>query len=110
QKDGQVTLSGDIELISKHMRSYDIERRSLRSVPAEALTRSTPECRYMVTDSDGRVVLAGQVALAEDASFRVDLRGRLPSCPFTMQAKIAVKGNTTATDIKRIPIVMSSQR
>ena len=110
QKDGQVTLSGDIELISKHMRSYDIEPRQLQSVPAEALTRSAPECRYMVTDSDGRVVLAGQVALAEDASFRVDLRGRLPSGAFTMQAQIVVKGNTTAADIKRIPIVISPQR
>jgi hypothetical protein len=49
QKDGQVTLSGDIELISKHMRSYDIERRQLQSVPAEALIRAAPECRYMVT-------------------------------------------------------------
>jgi len=110
QKDGQVTLSGDIELISKHMRSYDIERRQLQSVPAEALTRSAPECRYMVTDSDGRVVLAGQVALAEDASFRVDLRGRLPSGAFTMQAQMVVNGNTTAADIKRIPIIVSPQR
>src|SRR5262249_4472681 len=110
QEDGQLTLSGDIELISKHMRSYEIERWPLLSVPAEALTRSTPEWRYMVTDSAGRVALAGQVALAEDASFHIDLRGRLPAGAFTMQAQIVVKGNTTAADIKRIPIVVSSQR
>jgi hypothetical protein len=110
QKDGQVTLSGDIELISKHMRSHDIERRQLQSLPVEVLARSAPGCRYMVTDSDGRVVLAGQVALAEDASFHVDLGGRLPSGDFTMHAQIVVNGNTTAAEIKRIPIVISSQR
>src|SRR5258708_2161351 len=110
QKDGQVTLSGDIELISKHMRSYDIERRPLQSFQAEALTRSAPECRYMVTDSDGHVVLAGKVALAEDASFHVDLRGRLHAGDFTMNAQIVVNGNATAADINRIPIVVSSQR
>jgi hypothetical protein len=110
QRDGQITLSGDIELISKHMRSYDIERRPLQSVPADALARSAPECRYMVTDGDGRVVLTGHVALAEDASFRVDLGGRLPPGAFTLQAQIVVNGNTTAADIKRIPIVVSSQR
>src|SRR5258708_13344070 len=84
QKDGQVTLSGDIELISKHMRSYDIERRQLQSIPAEALTRSAPECRYMLTDSDGRVVLAGKVALADDASFPAAPMRRLSARAFSL--------------------------
>src|SRR5262249_23951791 len=108
QKDGQITLSGEVELLAKHMRSYDIGPTRLQSVPADILTRSAPECRYMVTDGEGRAVLTGQVPLAEDASFHVDLRGRLPSGQFTLHAQIIVNGNTTAAEIKRVSIAVPS--
>ena len=108
QADKAITLSGDIELLSKHMRSYDIVRTPLQSVPGDALTRSAPECRYMVTDNEGRVVLAGQVPLAEDKGFHIDLGGKLPPGQFTLLAEIIVNGNAVNVDIKRIPIVIPS--
>ena len=109
-RDGdRVKLAGDIELIEKHQRSYDIVRRPLQSVPADILKRSAPECRYLVTDGEGRVVLAGQVAVADDASFHVDLAGKLPPGRFTLFAQILVNGNAMNADIQRVPIDVSSR-
>jgi hypothetical protein len=108
QNDGEITLSGEIELVAKHMRSYDIVRTRLQSVPADVLARSAPECRYMVTDGGDRVVLAGQVPLGEDAGFHVDLKGRLPSGQFTLHAQIIVNGDATAAEIKRVSITVPS--
>src|SRR5262249_3918980 len=110
QADGQVTLSGDIEVLQKHSRSYDIVRTPLPSVRNDELARSAPECRYMVTDETGRVVLAGQIPVADDAKFHIDLRDRLPPGRFTLHAQIMVNGNAMAAEIKRIPVAMSSAR
>ena len=110
QADGQVTLSGDIEVLQKHSRSYDIVRTPLASVRNDELARSAPECRYMVTDDTGRVVLAGQIPVADNARFHIDLSDRLPSGQFTLHAQIIVNGNAMAAEIKRIPVVMSSAR
>jgi hypothetical protein len=110
QKDGHITLSGDIELVEKHSRSYDIVRMPLPSVRNDELARSAPECRYMVTDDESRVVLAGQVGLAEDARFHLDLEGKLSSGQFTLHAQIIVNGNAAAAELKRIPIAIPSAR
>jgi hypothetical protein len=103
-----IRVSGDIELVVKHMRSYDIVRRPLQSVPADVLKRAAPECRYVLTDAEARVALAGQVALAPDASFRIDLTGKLPPGQFTLRAEMLVNGNAMNADIQRVPIVISA--
>src|SRR5262249_19920235 len=108
QKDGQITLSGDIELLEKHMRSYDLVRTPLRMVPANTRARSAPECRYMVTDGEGRVVLVGQVPLADDGNFHVDVRGKVSVGDFMVFAQVIVNGNAANAEIKRVPIVFSS--
>jgi hypothetical protein len=108
QKDGQIRLSGDIELLAKHMRSYDLVRTPLQLVPADARTRSAPECRYMVTDGEGRVVLAGQIPLAEDANFHIDVSGKLSPGDFILFAQVIVNGNAANAEIKRVPIVFPS--
>jgi hypothetical protein len=108
ERDGErIRLSGDIELIQKHMRSYDIVRQPLQSVAADALKRAAPECRYVVLDAEGRVVLAGQVAVA-NAGCLIDLGGKLPAGQFTLLAELIVNGNAMNADIRRIPIVMPS--
>jgi hypothetical protein len=105
ERDGDVIrLAGDIELVQKHMRSYDIVRKPLPSIAADVLKRAAPECRYVVTDGDGRVVLAGQVALAADAGFRIDLAGRLPAGRFTLAAQLIVNANAMNAEIRRIPV------
>jgi hypothetical protein len=108
ERDGdRLRLSGDLELIQKHMRSYDIVRQPLQSVAADALKRAAPECRYAVLDAEGRVVLAGQLAVA-NAGCLIDLGGKLPAGQFTLLAEIVVNGNAMNAEIKRIPIVMPS--
>jgi hypothetical protein len=108
--DDGIRLSGDIELVQKHMRSYDIVRQPLASIAADVLKRSAPECRYVVTDGEDRVVLAGQAPLGEDASFRIALVGKLPAGGFTLAAQIIVNGNAMNAEIKRVPIEIASSR
>jgi hypothetical protein len=103
-------LSGDIELVQKHMRSYDIVRKPLPSIAADVLKRAAPECRYVVTDSEGRVMLAGQVPLAADAGFRIDLAGRLPAGRFTLAAQLIVNANAMNAEIRRISLDIPSKQ
>ncbi len=108
ERDNQrIRLSGDIELVRKYQRSYDIVRQPLQSIAADVLKRAAPECRYTVLDGDGRVILAGQVALA-DAGFVIDLSGKLAPGQFTLLAEIIVNGNAMNAEIKQIPLVISS--
>ena len=108
ERDNQrIRLSGDIELVRKYQRSYDIVRQPLQSIAADVLKRAAPECRYTVLDGDGRVVAAGQVALA-DAGFVIDLSGKLAPGQFTLLAEIIVNGNAMNAEIKQIPLVISS--
>ncbi len=82
-------------------------RQPLQSVAADVLKRAAPECRYTVLDGEGRVIAAGQVALA-DASFLIDLSGKLAPGQFTLLAEIIVNGNAMNAEIKQIPLVISS--
>jgi hypothetical protein len=106
QKGSLITLSGDIEVIAKHARSYDIVRAPLASIRNDELTRSAPECRCMVTDDKGRVVMAGRVPVGDDFKFHIDLRSALGTGQFTLHAQIIVNDNATATEIKRLPMTM----
>jgi hypothetical protein len=110
ERDGdRLRLFGDIELVQKHQRSYDIVRKPLQLIAADALKRSAPECRYLVTDGEGRVVLAGQVAPTGDANFSVDLTGKLPAGHFTLIAQIIVSGNAMNAETQRIPFEIVSK-
>jgi hypothetical protein len=62
-----------------------------------------------VTDGDGRVVLAGQVAIGADASFRIDLRGRLPVGHFTLAVQLIVNANAMNAEIRRIPVEVGAK-
>jgi hypothetical protein len=100
----RIRIFGDIELIEKHMRSYDIVRKPLASIAADIVKRALPECRYIVIDEEGRVVLAGQIPVAADASFYLDLGSRLPAGRFTLRAALIVNGNAMNAEIRDFPI------
>ena len=104
----RITLSGDIETIIKFGRSHRIERQPMQSVSRDVLKRAAPECRYVVTNDEGHVVLAGVAVLADEATFQADLNGKLAAGHYTMVALIAVSGNVMNADIRRIPLVVSS--
>jgi hypothetical protein len=97
----RLSLAGEIEVIEKFQRSYRLVRTPLPAVPADALRRSSPECRYLVTDAEGRVALAGAVALGAEARFQIDLTDRLPPGRFVLSALLAVNGNVMNPDIRR---------
>jgi hypothetical protein len=105
-----LTLSGDIEVIEKFQRSYRLVRAPLPSIAPVVRNRAAPECRYVVIDDKQRVLLTGTVPLGEDATFRINLSGRLPAGQYTMRAFIAVNGNAVNPDIRRIPIAIASSR
>jgi hypothetical protein len=100
----RIRIFGDIELIEKHMRSYDIVRKPLASIAADIVKRALPECRYIVIDENGRVVLAGQIPVAADASFYLDLGSMLPAGRFTLRAQLTVNGNAMNAEIRNFPI------
>ena len=110
QDNERIKLTADVELIQKHMRSYDIVRRPMQSVAAEALKRSAPECRYIVTDDTGHVVTAGRVPLGADAGFHIDLAGRLPEGRFTLAAQVIVNDNAMNAEIQRIAIEIAPKK
>jgi hypothetical protein len=99
----RIRLSGDIETIVKFARSYRIERVPIQSVSRNVLQRAAPECRYVMVDDKGSVVLAGAVALDDEATFQIDLNGKLPSGNYTLMALIAVNGNAMNAAIRLIP-------
>ena len=100
-------ISGEIELVEKFQRSYRLVRTPLHSIAPVVLQRAAPECRYVVIDSDNRVVAAGFTPLGEGASFRIDFRGKLSAGRYTMFAVIAPNGNVMNADVRRIPVVIN---
>ena len=104
----RIRLFGDVETIVKFARSHRIERGPMQSVARDVLKRAAPECRYVVMDDIGRVVLAGAVAVADDSTFQIDFDGKLATGRYTMVALIAVNGNVMNADIRNIPVVISS--
>jgi hypothetical protein len=106
-KDG-LRLSAEIETIMKFQRSYEIQREDLQKVAPDVLKRSAPECRYTIVDGGGRVVLAGVVRPGTDASFRIDLFGKLAPGSYTVLAEIVVGYNAMNADIRRIPLVVAA--
>ena len=108
-QDGRLTISGDIEVVEKFQRSYRLVRTALKAAPGPVAQRAAPECRYTVIDADGRVVLAGTLALGADATFQADLKGRLPAGSYTLSALIAVNGNVMNAEIHRSPLVVTAR-
>jgi hypothetical protein len=106
-KDG-LRLSAEIETIMKFQRSYEIQREELPKVSPDVLKRSAPECRYTIVDDAGRVVLAGVARPGTDATFRIDLFGKLAPGSYTVLAEVVVDGNTMNAEIRRIPLVVAS--
>jgi len=108
QEKGRIRVSGDIEAIVKFARSYRIERAPMQSVSRDVLKRAAPECRYVVIDDKGGVVLAGVAALDDEVTFQIDLNGKLPTGGYTILALIAVNGNAMNAAIRRIPMQVVS--
>jgi hypothetical protein len=100
----RLLVSGDIEVVEKFQRSYRLVRTALKSVPPEVLRRSAPECRYIVTDENHRIVLSEVASPGAGGDFSIELGDRLPAGRYTLAAIIAVAGNVMNAEIRRIPI------
>jgi hypothetical protein len=89
-EDDRLVLSGDIEILDKFQRSYRPVRTPLKSVPAEVLRRAAPECRYIVTDENDRIVLsevaplgAGRISISTSRGAAASVTPLPPSSPST---------------------------
>ena len=103
-ENGRVRIQADIETIEKFGRKYDIVRAPLASVAPSDRQRAAPECRYMVLDEAGDTVLAGAAMPEDDATFTLDLAGKLPAGRYSALAEIVVNGNAANADIRRFPV------
>jgi hypothetical protein len=110
QANRRLTLSGDIETVVRYGRDERIERGPIRSTPRDVLRRAAPECRYMITDHQGRPVATGTAPLGDDLTFRIDLDGDLAAGDYDVAALIAVNGNVMNADIRRFRIRIPSER
>ena len=108
QKRDELRLFGDIESVVKFQRSYKIVLESLQSVAPDVLKRAAPQCRYMVMDTEGHVVLLGFAPLADDATFHVNLNDKLAAGRYTMLAEINVNGNAMNAEIQSIDVLISA--
>jgi hypothetical protein len=106
----RLAVFGEIEVIERFQRSYRLVRTALKSVPADVLRRAAPECRYLVTNGEGRVVLAGTAKPTAEAAFEIDLGKQLPSGSYTVALLLAVAGNVANPEIKRIAFVVPLSR
>jgi hypothetical protein len=106
---GTIKILGDIELVQKHARSYDIVRKPLQSLGADVIKRSAPECPYMVTGDEGHVVLAGRIGVGADASCRLDLSDKLAEGRYTLSTQLIVNGNAMNAEITRFPFEVLSR-
>ena len=107
---GGLHLYGDIETVMKFMRDYRIVRQPVQSVDAVVLKRAAPECRYVVVNAEGRVVLTGVARPREDLTFQIEFDGKLPAGRYTVMAEIIVNGNAMNPAIERIPVVIGGGR
>jgi hypothetical protein len=103
-----IILQGDIENVEKFQRSYRLVRTPLPSLSAVVIRRAAPECRYVVADATGRIVVSGSAAVDADGKFRIGFKDRLPAGKFLLSAFIAVDGNAINPDIRRIPISIAA--
>jgi hypothetical protein len=103
---GGLRLSADIEILAKFMRDYRILRRPMQSVDAVLLKRAAPECRYVVLNADGQVVLTGAARPREDLTFQIELDGKLPPGQYIVMVEIIVNGDAMNAQIERIPVVI----
>jgi hypothetical protein len=108
--EGGLRLDAEIEISIKFMRDYRTERWPMQSIDAVALRRSTPECRYVVLDAGGAVVLAGVVRPAVDLTFRIELDDKLGHGGYTVMLEIVVNDNTMNAEIAQIPVVVGEGR
>lgn len=103
---GGLSLSADIETLVKVMRDYRILRQPMQSLDAILLKRAAPECRYVVLNADGRVVLTGAARPREDLTFQVEFDGTLSPGQYNVMVEIIVNGNAMNAQIERIPVVI----
>jgi hypothetical protein len=101
-------VSGDIEIVEKFQRSYRLVRAPLPSIPVVVIRRAAPECRYVVANEAGRVVLSNSVQIAADGKFRITFKDQLPPGEYLLSAFIAVDGNAVNPEIRRMPISILS--
>jgi hypothetical protein len=109
QEKNMLVISAEVEAVEKHARSYDIVRVPLATLSPGDLGRATPQCRYMLQDLEGNVVLAGTADPSDDRSFRIDLDGKLPAGRYTAVVEITVDGNAANAEIRRIPVEIAAR-
>ena len=106
----RLAIAADIEVVEKFQRSYRLLRTPLKSVPAAIANRSAPELRYVVTNRDGQVALAGKALPGPDARFQVSTKDRLPPGIYTLAALVVVNGNVINAEVRRLEFSISDPR
>ncbi|MFQ5754904.1 MAG: hypothetical protein ACE5H7_02305 [Acidiferrobacterales bacterium] len=102
QNDEGLRILAEVERVERSQRSYGIVRQPFgRETPA-AGRADTLVCRYLVVASNGKAMLSGRGRLQHDATFAVDLEGKLKPGRYTVLIALYLNGNTMNPDIRQI--------
>lgn len=102
QNDEGLRILAEIERVERSQRSYGIVRQPFgRDTPIDGRAQ-TLVCHYLVVASNGKAVLSGRGRLQDDATFAVNLEGRLMPGRYTVMIALYLNGNTMNPDIRRI--------
>jgi hypothetical protein len=105
----RLTIFADLQRVERFQRDFRLVRVAMQGMQAEELRRAALECRYVVLDASGQIVLADTLRPAADATFRVDFEGRLRPGEYTFLALVSVNENVANADISRVPLVIRAR-
>lgn len=97
-------IHAEVERVQKLPRNYEIVREPLASAKRSLKKDKLPVCRYVVIDSDGKVVLIGNASLDPEGIFKIALAGELPSGAYTVLGALYLGDNAMQPDVRRLAI------
>jgi hypothetical protein len=98
----QIVIAADVEMAMKAQRDHKLIRTALRRDTLRETFPITPEARYVIVGTHGRVFAAGRAGWQTDGRFAAGLPPGLPPGDYTVVAAVFLDGNTLAADIGRV--------
>jgi hypothetical protein len=104
QQAGVITVRADAEIILKMGRNYGHVKEPLLRTTSRGVHGLLVVSRYLLIDSDGKVVEVDKMQWKEDGHFSVELPKRLPPGDYTVIVGIFLDGNSVQPSAKMLRV------
>ncbi len=102
QRGDRIEFRPAVERVIKYDRYHKIVREALGSETSGAIDTVTPNCRYVVVGSDGRVAKVGTAPDPKNAEYRVDLGEGLSPGAYTAYVAVFLNDNDMAPEVRAV--------